>query len=108
MKDPDLNLEFFKETLAEGDERAVRRALEHLITWHETYRGGVVEEFGISTETFPGLIELCSPWAVTSYENQPGYMLYRRKAGPWERIEKKPSLVAGSLADISPTTGQEL
>lgn len=104
MKDPDLNLEFFKETLAEGDERAVRRALEHLITWHETYRGGIAEEFGIATQTFPDLIELCSHWVVAGYENDPGYTTYRRKVGPWKRIEKRPGLVAGSLEDISAST----
>ena len=104
MKDPDLNLEFFKETLAEGDERAVRRALEHLITWHETYRGKVAEEFGISTTMDPDLIQLCTSWMAMAYENEPGYTLYRRKVTPWQPMEKKPGLVAGSLEDISAST----
>lgn len=105
MKDPDLSLEFFKDTLENGDERAVRRALGHMIAWHEIYRVEMHTEFAIAVGGSEQLVPTTELYS-RGVENQPGVTILQRKATNWEPKNKNPlgELFHGSPVFISDIT----
>lgn len=99
---------FFRETLEKGDERAVRRALEHLIGWHEIYGTQMFMEYGIEANG-DGAIYPCTELYAKGMENQPGITVHQRKVTRWEPKSKYPvpELTRGAQVDIYPNTPLE-
>lgn len=103
-----MNLDFFKDALENGDERAVRRALGHMIAWHEIYRVEMHTEFAITVDGSDQLVPTTELYS-RGVENQPGVTVLQRKATNWEPKNKYPmrELFHGSPDSISASTAQQ-
>lgn len=86
-----LNLTYFRDALETGDPFTMRRALAHMIAWHEIYDTAEhrVEIAYADPAKFDGLA-LTTELYASGIENDPGVIVYERKVTQWvPRKQKK-------------------
>lgn len=85
-----LNLDYFRTALETGDPFTMRRALNHLITWHEIYdKAELRTEVAYSNpEEFDGLALTTELYAL-GIEDTPGITIFEREVTEWRVREKK-------------------
>lgn len=86
----DLNLDYFRNSLETGDPYVMRRALTHLISWHEIYDEAEMRtEVAYTTTEKPDELILTTELHAKGIEDAPGVTIYERGVTEWRAREKK-------------------
>lgn len=87
-----LDLTYFRQALESDDIRGVKRALEHLIMWHELYHVDTDhEEVGYAVIGEEGITPTNNLY-IKGIENEPGVQKYVRYTTDWFAEDSKPLL----------------
>lgn len=92
---------YFRDALETGDPQVMRRALAHLISWHEIYDDAELRtEVAYSDpEKFDGLALTTELYAL-GIEDTPGITVFEREVTEW-RVREKKQILRGQTQHIS-------